>query len=242
MANRRSDRRTALLLLAGVCLAALLALFLLREQIFAVRVILVEGEGISEEEIVRLSGLRYGTPLYAVDESSVREKVEASGIYALDSVTVIPPRTAVLQAHMRSRDAWVFNGGTYLVLDSDGVAIETTREDAPDSAVYVYGLGATGYRLGQTVSAPQARLAAMKSVIEALKTMNAMALAADIHVEDAENITLNTMSGIVVQLGDDGDMEEKIRWMIPAVEDLNARGQQWGTLDVSTGKMADYRE
>ena len=50
-----------------------------------------------------------------------------------------------------------------------------------------------------------------------------------------------TRSGVVVKLGDMGNMDEKIRWLRSAVSDLETRGETRGTLDVSSGTRADYR-
>jgi len=106
--------------------------------------------------------------------------------------------------------------------------------------VYIYGLNATEYRIGSRIDAPEENLAAMKAVLDSIRTHNAGQYVSDLTVSDPKNMTITTRTGIRVKLGDSGNMDNKIKWMYSAVGDLESRGEIRGTLDVSSGTKADY--
>lgn len=237
---RRISKRTIALILALLVLLAIAA-GLLWLKLFVVRNVVIEGAtDISQEEIIRATKIVFGGSIAKVDAEKLRANLESTGVYALDDVTVRYPNTVVLSVRQRTRDATVLNGGQYLVMDSDGYVIETSATLPEDGGVYVYGLGATAYRVGGRITAPEDRLLAMKRALDALREQNAMEYISDLDLSDTAQLWMTTRTGLRVNLGGTENMYDKILWMRAAVSDLEARGEIRGTLDVSSGERADY--
>lgn len=237
---RRISKRAIALILALLVLLAIAA-GLLWLKLFVVRNVVIEGAAdISQEEIIRATKIVFGGSIAKVDAEKLRANLESTGVYALDDVTVRYPNTVVLSVRQRTRDATVLNGGQYLVMDSDGYIIETSATLPEDGGVYVYGLGATAYRVGGRITAPEGRLLAMKRVLDALREQNAMEYVSDLDLSDTAQLWMTTRTGLRVNLGSAENLNEKILWMRAAVSDLEARGEIRGTLDVSSGERADY--
>ena len=239
-AARKEKRFKALLLtLIALVLVGFLAVILL-ENVFVLKNVVIEGStSLTDNEIIRLGKFEFGGSIFSVNADRVRENLESSGQIAVDDIAVQKPSTVKLVVHERSRDALVLNGGRVLVLDSDGYVIDNPTT-APDSGIYVTGLEGTSYKIGRQITAPANKLNAMKTVLEAIKAMNATDYVTEVDLGDLMQITLITRTGITVQLGDTDNMNEKIRWMRSAVSDLESRGERGGTLDVSSGTRADY--
>lgn len=237
---RRISKRAIALILALLVLLAIAA-GLLWLKLFVVRNVVIEGAtDISQEEIIRATKIVFGGSIAKVDAEKLRANLESTGVYALDDVTVRYPNTVVLSVRQRTRDATVLNGGQYLVMDSDGYVIETSATLPEDGGVYVYGLGATAYRVGGRITAPEDRLLAMKRALDALREQNAMEYISDLDLSDTAQLWMTTRTGLRVNLGGTENMYDKILWMRAAVSDLEARGEIRGTLDVSSGERADY--
>ena len=237
---RRISKRAIALILALLVLLAIAA-GLLWLKLFVVRNVVIEGAtDISQEEIIRATKIVFGGSIAKVDAEKLRANLESTGVYSLDDVTVRYPNTVVLSVRQRSRDATVLNGGQYLVMDSDGYVIETSATLPEDGGVYVYGLGATAYRVGGRITAPEDRLLAMKRALDALREQNAMEYISDLDLSDTAQLWMTTRTGLRVNLGGTENMDDKILWMRAAVSDLEARGEIRGTLDVSNGERADY--
>ncbi|MGN0801997.1 MAG: cell division protein FtsQ/DivIB [Candidatus Faecivicinus sp.] len=237
---RRISKRVIALIAALLVLLAIAA-GLLWLKLFVVRNVVIEGAAdIPQEEIIRATKIAFGASIAKVDAEKLRANLESTGVYALDDVTVRYPNTVVLSVRQRTRDATVLNGGQYLVMDSDGYVIATSTTLPEDGGVYVYGLGATAYRIGGRIAAPEDRLLAMKRVLDALREQNAMEYVSDLDLSETAQLWMTTRTGLRVDLGGTENMDEKILWMRAAVIDLEARGEIRGTLDVSSGARADY--
>lgn len=225
----------------AVPVAVLLVWLLLTNYVFLIRNVQVVGAGdMSEADVVRLSGIPLGGRLNAVDKAALRAKLESTGQLAFVSAEKKYPDTVVLTVRQRSRDAITLQAGKLLVLDSDGYVVSVGDVAPEDGMPYVMGLKFSTYRLGKQIDAPESRLNAMKAVLEALKAHNAMGYVSEINLEHLSDIELIARKGIVVSLGDADNMNNKIIWMVGALQDLESRGETLGRLDVSSGSKADF--
>ena len=243
MSGKKRGRRSVMpwavsIALLGVALWALLA-----NVVFVVRDVQVVGAGnVPESEVVRLSGIRLGTRLGALDAEKVRVNVESDGRLAFVSLGTRLPGRAVLTVRPRTMDAVIFQGGKILVLDSDAYVV-AIADRLPEGVIpYVTGLRGVGaYALGRQLDTADGRCGAMKAVVEALKEQGATRYVSELSVADVKDLRIITRTGITVLLGDGEDMRAKIAWMAGVLADLEARGESGGQLDVSSGNKADYR-
>ena len=240
--KRRKGRRPALPWVAAALAFALAVALLLLNVVFVVREVRVIGAGeVPEDDIRRLSGIRLGARIGALDAEAIRQSVESDGRVAFVSLETRLPATAVLTVRPRTPDAVTLQGGKILVLDSDAYVIQA-GDRLPDARIpYVTGLKASYFAPGRQLDTADGRCAAMKAVLEALKANGAAAYVSELNVADPERMTVLSRTGITVLLGDARQMNEKIAWMGGALADLEARGESGGQLDVSSGTKADYR-
>lgn len=241
MARRRkkSTRRSIAPLAVSVAVFVL-ALLLFTNVLFVVRDVQVVGAGeVPEADVRHMSGIRLGSRIWSVDPEKVRQDVESDGRVAFVSLHTRLPNTVVLEVRPRSMDAVIVLGGKILALDSDGYVVAV--DEVPETgAVYVTGLKASYYTLGRQLDTADGRIAAMKTVVEALKARGATGYVSELNVTDTADLRVLTRTGMTVLLGDTGDMLNKVAWMAGALADLEARGETTGQLDVSSGTKADY--
>ncbi len=238
--RRRKNTKRNLLILAAIAALAIIALLIWR-NVFVVRRVAIEGDvQATHEELIRAAKVKFGGHISGVNEETLRKNLESGGKYALDGMRISYPNTLILTIRQRTRDAVVTNGGKHVVLDSDGYVIEVSEAMPEDCGVYVFGLGDTSYRLGGRIIAPEERLFSMKIVLDAARSQGAMEYISDLDVSDARNLRITTRTGITVELGDESSMENKMLWLRSAVSDLESRGENHGTLDISSGDKADY--
>ena len=240
--RRKSNGVRLLTALIAVVVVTLVTAFLLMRGLFVVRSVQVTGVEASElDTVVRQSGIRFGASIGSVRASDVRDSLEASGTYALDGLEIRRPSTVILNVRHRTRDAIVLDGGVYLVLDADGVVIDVVSDAGESEGILVIGLGASTYKLGSRVTAQENRLAAMKTILDTLNACGGKELFREIDLTDLTGITLTTTNLIVVKLGSVDKAPDKLLWAVSAVRDTLSRGEQGGTLDVSSASGADYR-
>ena len=238
--RRKKRRRIGPIILLALGLLASIAL-LLFQYVFVVRHVDVVGNGsFPAQDVVRLSGIRFGGRLGAVNAEKVTESVQSDGRLAFVSLETRLPNRVVLTVRQRSQDALILQAGKVLVLDSDGYVVSVSDRLPEQSMPYVTGLSATRYTLGRQLDTSDGRIAAMKAVLEALRNRGATGYVSELNVENVSDLRITTRTGMAVLLGDPSGMDHKIVWMAGALTDLEARGETAGQLDVSSGTKADY--
>lgn len=241
--RRKSARRPAWLpWAASIAILALALWLLLTNVVFVVREVQVIGAGeIPEADVRRLSGIRLGSRISAVDAERVRLDVESDGRVAFVSLARRLPNRVVLTVRPRTEDAVILQAGKIVVLDSEGYVVSAGGDRLPEgNAVYVTGIKASYYTLGRQLDTADGRVGCMRAVLEALKAQRATAYVSELSVADTADLRVITRTGITVLLGDSSNMTEKITWMAGTLADLEARGETTGTLDVSSANKADY--
>ena len=240
--RRKKKRNPIVPWIAAVAVLALAVWLLLANVVFVVRDVQVVGAGeVPEADVRHLSGIRFGARLKTVDPQRVRLDVESDGRVAFVGLEKRYPSRVVLTVRPRTMDAVILQGGKLLVLDSDAYVVQVT-DRLPDARIpYVTGLKATYYTLGRQLDTADGRCGAMKAVVEALKARGATAYVSELNVSNTEDIRVISRTGMTVLLGNSGDMENKVAWMAGALADLEARGERYGQLDVSSGTKADFR-
>ena len=146
----------------------------------------------------------------------------------------------ILTVRARTRDALMLQAGKVLALDSEGYVVDIADRLPDESIPYISGLKPSGYVLGRQLDTADGRVGCMQAVLDALKAQNALGIVAELSVAETNNLRLITRAGMVVSLGDSGNMTNKILWMLGALADLQARGETTGQLDVASGTKADY--
>lgn len=238
---RRRWKKAGLIFLAAVVTLGAAA-WLLLENVFVTKNVVIEGTATaSNEEIIRAAALEFGGSIFRVDEDGIRSRLESSGRFALDGMEIRCPSTIVLSVRERTRDAMVPSGGRILVVDSDGYVVEVCASMPEGSGLYVRGLNCTSYTLGRRVTAPENQLSAMKTVLEAIRRQSAGSYLSELNVSDPMNLWMVSRTGLRVELGDAGRMDDKLLWACSAIADLESRGETRGTLDVTSGTMADFK-
>lgn len=238
---RRGRRLRGLKWLPVAAVVALAVWLVLTNLVFQVRDVRVAGaRSVAEQDVVRLSGIRLGSRMNALDEESIRLAVESTGTLALVDVRLRYPSTVILTVRERTHDAVILQAGKILVLDSDGYVVSAGDAMPAESVPYVTGLRPSTYRLGQRLNATDAALDAMKTVLEELKAQNATGYVSELNVEELKDIRILTRKGTNVLLGDTQNMTAKIAFMAQALADLERRGESLGRLDVSSGRRGDF--
>lgn len=242
MSNRKRRKRQSWIPWAvSIAVLALALWLLLVNMVFVVRDVQIVGAGeIPEADVRRLSGIRLGSRISAVDAERVHLDVESDGRVAFVSLERRLPSRVVLTVRPRTQDAVILQAGKLLVLDSDGYVVDITDQLPDTGAIYVTGMKASYYALGRQLDTADGRVGCMKAVVEALKNNGAAGYVSELIVSDTADLRIVTRTGMTVRLGNADNMDNKIAWMAGALADLENRGETGGQLDVSSGTKADY--
>ena len=244
--RRRNGARGRQSGFAGLVLFALLALavgVLLKSQVFIIRNIEVERvETVAPNDVIRKAGLALGGSVFAADETKIRQNFEREGLVAFDRLERRLPDTIRLIVHERTRRAVVNYLGVALVIDDQGYVMEQLGEMPSYGLTVVTGVRATSYQVGQRLMSDiPLQVESLLKVLSAIQAQPLSGRISELNVADLDNMYMMEKGGMMVKIGDETRMEEKLVWMQSVLDQqLYPQGTNTGILDVSSGMSAVY--
>jgi len=231
---------------AGLVLFALLALLvglLLRSQVFIIRNIEVDRvETVAPNDVIRKAGLSLGGSIFAADENRIRQNFEREGLIAFDRLERRLPDTIRLIVHERARRAVVNYLGVALVIDDQGNVMEQLGEMPSYNLTVVTGVRATSYQVGaRLMSDVPLQIESMLKVLAQVQEQGLSSRVSELNVADLDNMYMMEKGGMMVKIGDEAKLKEKLVWMQSVLDQqLYPQGTNTGILDVSSGSSAVY--
>ncbi|MGN0184101.1 MAG: cell division protein FtsQ/DivIB [Aristaeellaceae bacterium] len=206
---------------------------------FVLRSVVVQGGSLDSEKIVAAAGVMQGQSVFTLDESEIRENIDALGTVCLEEYELRLPDKLLLRVRDREPAAMLPCEGKLLLIDGEGYSIELV-EDAPDTdLLYLNGVEVADFYAGQVVEDGEGRMALCRRIVAALEEMHAAMYVSEIDLRDPSAPRIITRSGILAELDADA-LEAELRLMKAAVADLEARGARGGRLCIESGSRADY--
>ena len=225
---------------------------ILYSTLFQVRSIHVVGnESISEQEIIRLSGLSLGQNSMTIDDELVMRKVESNRYLRC---TLVDVQWDEITIHVKERTPAVHlnRNGLVVVMDNRGYVLEETLQAGTkyDHLVKVIGMDVRRCSLGQQIVLhSQAQLDAYTQILVELKAMKGLHLLRELDMTSMDSIYLATSEQlfssldteaqiakrkiIYVRLGSEENIHEKLRAFMITRDKVLEMGYEAGTIDVT---------
>jgi len=223
------------------------AAVILYSALFQVRAIHVTGNtSISEQEIIRLSGLQVGQNSMTIDDEAVMRKVEGNRYLRC---TLVDVQWDSVTIHVKERVPAVYinHNGMVVVLDNRGFVLEESLFDGGDYSklVKVIGLNVRRCALGQQIALTSAtQLQTFTQILVELKAMKGVDLIAELDMSSMDSIYLTTHGGenqrFYVRLGSEESIHEKLRAFMITRDKVLQMGYTSGTIDVTDPGRPTY--
>lgn len=244
-ARRRIGARHIPAILLCLAAAALLVWFLLTNYVFVVRstgVQLPENSRYTPQQVMQQSGLKLGTRMDRIDEAAIAQNLQDTGWLVLEDIQLQYPGHVVLAVSERRPAAMVSHVSTLIITDAQGIMIEQVKGDPGyDNCVYVTDMDIRRAQPGHALQPTESkRFEALTALLQGLEEVPCHDLIGWVTMEDPRDLRMYATNHVWVELGDSDDMADKLRWTEAALTDLIARGEKLGTLNVASGKHADY--
>lgn len=239
-APAKSPNRGLYFLFAIILLVAMGVLVSL--DIFCIADIEVEGDyTLPKEDIIQKSGITLGDHILKVNEKEVRAGIESDPLLELVSLQRIFPNHIVLTVHQRQPYAALAYLGNFIIIDETCCVLDV-RPDLPAGQYpLLTGVTATGYEVGQPLQTEEeGKVRLFGQLAVALHQADAAKYVAEINLQNEGRITLLTRDGILVEFGNNQQLDEKSRWLASTVPELQKQGQTSGTLYISASSGAVF--
>ncbi len=236
-------RRGARILIA-VAIVALLtagALSVAYRKVMVVKNIEITGVDAETAQQVRyMSGIRLGQSIFDVDSRQIAINLRKDGYIKLCGVEVRKPDTVEIAVALRTPAAALEHLGFSYLVDGELCVLESSNGQTDYGVPLIKGADMQQTPVGMTLNMDSSRRELAIELIDAVYQAGLGELIAEINMADTQNLTLRARSGQLYSLGDRTNLASKLSLMSPVDARLSAEGRALGTVDVSSGRYADY--
>ena len=215
--TERKRRRGGLIFLGTLAAMGLLAA-ILYYGVFSVRTITVTGNSqIPAAEIIRLSGLRVGTPILSVRGEEVEQRLKQNPFLKFRYLEKELPSGVVLSVREREACCWMTWNGILYAMDKQRMVLYETEDLSvqPANLVRVVGLDIrSGAQVGQTLVLETQQQVIFSNLFLEMKVLGCTDLMADADLSNISSLLMTTRDGFTVALGDGNNIHAKLRAML----------------------------
>ena len=213
--------------------------------VFTVREIQVIGNSrVAAEEVIRLSGIRQGMPLLAVDSGQVEKGLSNNAYLRFRYIEREFPGTVRITVREREACCWMTWCGIFYTMDKQRVVLFETEEQnvRPADLVRVDGLRIrAGNTVGQTLmleTTEQQEL--FSNLFLEMKVLNCTEIVEEADLGNPYSILLTTRDGFTISMGDASNIHAKLRSMLLTRNELIRRGYKGGVINVINPESPIY--
>jgi cell division septal protein FtsQ len=229
-------------LLIMSALLLVVALAFVAYMVFRIREVTVQGcLSLDSGYIVDQAGLEYGQSIFLLDKQAVMDALTKDPRVRPVGVEVQYPDRVVITIEERQPAAYIEKSGALIVIDDTGWVLGVLSEPTGMERPLVVGLQADAFEVGQELSSGDMfRVDVMSRVLRAAESAGIGMDSVDVTL--AADITLTTPDNMVVELGDDTQLDKKMALVVKLKEKIASSGKTGGILNVSSVDKAYFRE
>ena len=220
---------------AGTALILYLGLYY---GLFVVRRITVTGnQRIPAGEVIRLSGIHTGQPLFSLDTEGIERGIGQNPSLKLRYLEKELPSTVILSVHEREACCWMTWNGIMYQMDKQRYVLHESENlnERPEDLVRVDGLKIrSGAQVGQSlVMESLEQQETFSALFLEMKVLGCTGLIEEADLSNLNSLLLTTRDGFTVSMGDSRNIHAKLRSMLLTREELLRRDYHGGVINVT---------
>ncbi len=201
-------------------------------------------------KVAELAQITNDLSVFKLKFKEIAARVEKDPYFDVESVRYIFPDKVRVTVKEHLASAYIVGTGSVYILDEEGKVLEKDFTIGDRELPVVEGITLpfepeTGKLLETAFPEEQAdaanrQCAALSAVLAELRKQDALYMISEVNVAEVSDITMETVSGYSVALGNFDEMESKIRWYRGVEPILISEGYSAGIITVSTGDSASF--
>jgi len=210
---------------------------------FRVAKIEIEGNvNIEENYIAYLSGIEMDENLFAINVDKVESYINSDPYLEFFDLKRVYPSTVRVEVYERITVALVLGENKNYILDKEGNVLESITGMRHD-LIIIKGISLLSAKAGEKIATENAyEFDALIGIIRDVKFDELSEIVTGINFRDINNIVMDTNIGFDIEFGQAEKVSDKIIWIDAVVKELIDKNIKRGTINVTSGDFATYKE
>ena len=224
-----------------ICSFLLVTVFV-GDYVFSIEKITILGnKEFMYNDLLKLSGVSSEQSILMLDKELIQKRIESNPMIEVISISRNFPDEVVITIRERKIVAYIEYLTLYVMLGTDGVAVETREPQQTYEHIRVRGLDVKGFVLGDELLVENVySLDALKRVLSEINDQGLKDDISEISVGDINDIRIISDEGLNIRLGQAVEVGMKLRWMKTDQFNHMETGEVPGELDLSVPTQAVF--
>ncbi len=227
----RSRRRIFKIILFIICFSILLIL-MFKSKYFNVSNVVVENNSfVTAEEVTVLSEVK-GENIFLVNKEKLKGNIQKNPYIEGIDIRRKLPSTLVIRVREKQIKGLIKFQNSFINIDSNGKMVQVINKFPSGKIPLIEGINVEQYVPGlNLINDDKIRQDALEAILTVSDYVEYNGLIYSINIEDAYNITLKTMDGLFIKLGDWTDLNSKLEYAYNVLNSKDVKGKK-GTIEV----------
>ncbi len=209
---------------------------------FQVKNIVFNGcERYDQEYLTKLSGVEMGRNILMIDKKDIMAKMESDPYLDIVDISRHYPNELIIDIKERKPACVAEYHGSFFVLDGECNILGSASQEDQSKLPLVYGLKAESMQIGNPViSSEDYQIVVIENILASLGNVGITTEIAKIDVALTGDLTMYTLDGFTVKLGQNEEIENKMKTLKAVLDELRKEGLKSGTIDITSNVGASY--
>lgn len=227
----RFRRRVLKALILVICISAV-SILLFKSEYFNINNVIVENNNyVSAKEVAVLSEVK-GVNIFLANRNKLEENVKKNPYVESIDIKRRLPSTLVIIVKEKQIKGLIKLQNSFINVDSKGKMVQVINKFPNGEIPLIEGIKVEQYAPGlNLINNDNIKQSALEAILTVSDYKEYNGLIYSINMEDVYNITLKTMNGLFIKLGDWTDLGNKLAYAYSVLKSDNVKGKK-GTIEV----------
>ena len=241
--KNKIKRKTSVVIFVTIFSFAVLGYIFINTENFNVGDIKIFGQNtLTKEDIIKSANIELDKNIFTYNLRKIEKDLETNPYIKNVDVKRKLPNKLVFNIVEVRETAIIPYMGSYAYIDNNGIILKIDDEITNDSIPIVNGVDLKDSIIGQKINTGDKKLSS--NIINLLNDCSKNDMSSEIakiEINNKKDVIIHTKRGIIVEFGEIKNNEYKFSSLNQVLTDLQTKGIDSGTIDLSYNKYAIYK-
>ncbi|MDI6605196.1 MAG: FtsQ-type POTRA domain-containing protein [Thermoanaerobacteraceae bacterium] len=226
--NTQARKKRFITILSIITILFLIYFIMFQSPIFKLKNIEVDGnKSLSYNDIISLTGIYKGMYIFKINAFEIKKRLLLNSFIKDADIEIKYPSSIIIKVEERKLVAQIPYNTNYIYIDDEGVAVKENEYDS--KLPIINGIKIKKYEIGKKIDG----IFDNNDMAKLLKIIYNKDIYKNITVIDKNNLMIKTKTGINIAFNNVNDVAYSIKFSELILNDLEKKGYDKGTIQIS---------